>query len=210
MNNLNIKVNAHSSICINENIYIDPFEIDNVTKNAKYVFITHSHWDHLDLKSIKNITNNETIFICPNDCSVILLNAGFKRELIKVVYPNEFFEIGDIKCQTFNSYNTNKDFHPLSNNWLGYNLQINNIAYTICGDSDLTNELKQIRTDVLFVPIGGTYTMNSEEASILTNIINPKLVIPVHYGKIVGGLEPEKEFVSKINKNINYKILLKD
>lgn len=39
---------------------------------------------------------------------------------------------------------------------------------------------------MLFVPIGGTYTMDYKEAADYTNSIKPKYVIPIHYGTIVG------------------------
>ena len=62
-----IKVNFHSSICLNGNVYIDPLEIKKETKNAKVVFITHTHWDHLDEDSINKVKNSNTIFVCPKD-----------------------------------------------------------------------------------------------------------------------------------------------
>lgn len=49
----NIKINCHSSICIDGDIYIDPFNINEEYNNAKVIFITHSHYDHLDVNSIK-------------------------------------------------------------------------------------------------------------------------------------------------------------
>ncbi len=36
-------------------------------------------------------------------------------------------------------------------------------------------------TDVLFVPCGGKYTLNAEEALAVTRAISPKIVIPMHY-----------------------------
>jgi len=42
--------------------------------------------------------------------------------------------------------------------------------------------------------------MNAKEASELTNIINPNLVIPVHYNDIVGNKEDEKIFLKGLKK----------
>ena len=46
-----IEVLCHSNIKISKNkiIYIDPFKIDKEYKDADYIFITHSHYDHFSL-----------------------------------------------------------------------------------------------------------------------------------------------------------------
>ena len=51
---MNINVNCHSSIKIG-NIYVDPFKIKEESSDAKYIFITHSHFDHYSLEDIKKI-----------------------------------------------------------------------------------------------------------------------------------------------------------
>lgn len=40
-------------------------------------------------------------------------------------------------------------------------------------------DLKEI--NVAFLPIGGTFTMDIEEAVQVTKIIKPKMVVPMHY-----------------------------
>lgn len=206
--NLNIKINTHSSICLNENIYIDPYKIEKDYNNAQFIFITHTHYDHLDIDSIKKIMNNNSVFVCTEDCASQLKEFGIDPTKIKVVEPNKNYELNNISFKTFHSYNINKNFHPKSNNWVGYNILIDNINYMICGDSDLTPELTSQKTDVLFVPIGGTYTMTAEEGALLANQIKPKLVIPVHYGSLVGNKESETTFLNYLDKSLNYKLLI--
>jgi len=203
-----IKINCHSSICIDNNIYIDPFKINKRLNNAKLVLITHPHFDHLDIESIKNIINNQTIIICTNDSKEQLISNNISEEFIVVINPNENKTINNINVSTFPSYNINKQFHPKDNNWIGYKITIDGISYLICGDSDLTDELKSQTTDVLFVPIGGTYTMNELEAANLANIIKPNLVIPVHYGEIVGDKSLEDKFIKNLDNSINFKIII--
>jgi len=209
LNKNKIKVNFHSSICLNGNVYIDPLEIKKETKNAKVVFITHTHWDHLDEDSINKVKNSNTIFVCPKDAEEKLEKFWIDKKNIITVEPNMKFKVLDISCETFPAYNLQKDFHPKENGWVGFKLVIEGESFVICGDTDVTEELKQIKTDVLFVPIGGIYTMDAEEAAYLTNIIKPKLVVPMHYGKIVGGKQAENVFLKKLNKNIESLILIK-
>ena len=203
----NLSVNCHSSICINGNIYVDPFKINTKLNNAKIVFITHSHYDHLDMGSIKNVINNQTIIVCTADSAKMLEEENINNQ-IDVVEPNKSYEVQNIKFSTFPAYNVGHH-HFLSLGFVGYTIVLNGVSYTICGDTDATEELKKIKTDVLFVPIGGTYTMNALEAANLTNIIKPKMVVPVHYNCIVGSKEDEKVFVQNVDKQIKVKILVK-
>ena len=77
------------------------------------------------------------------------------------------------------------------------------------GDTDETEEAKCVKTDVCFVPIGGVYTMNKEEASNYINKLKPKKVIPIHYGTIVGDISLGEEFKKLIDKNIEVEIKIK-
>ncbi len=64
----NIKINCHSSICIDGDIYFDPFKIERRQQPAKIIFITHPHFDHLDLESIDNIISPDTVIVCSTPC----------------------------------------------------------------------------------------------------------------------------------------------
>jgi len=35
--------------------------------------------------------------------------------------------------------------------------------------------------DIAFLPIGGTYTMDINDALMATKILHPKMVVPIHY-----------------------------
>jgi L-ascorbate metabolism protein UlaG (beta-lactamase superfamily) len=76
------------------------------------------------------------------------------------------------------------------------------------GDTDSTPEALQVKCDVCFVPIGGTFTMDYLEASEYINKIKPKKVIPIHYGKIIGDLSLGEKFKEKIDKDIEVDILI--
>ncbi len=204
---MDIKVPVHSSIIINKNIYIDPYNLKGDLEKARYIFITHSHYDHFSLADIKKIVDEHTIFIATIDCCEELYK-NFNNE-VWLVEPNKSYIVGRLAFSTFAAYNVNKKFHPRENGWVGYNLLIDGIHYVICGDIDITPELKKQKADILFVPIGGTYTMDVIEAANLTNALKPKLVVPVHYGSVVGTKADETTFVSLLDKSINVLILIK-
>ena len=207
----NISIIHHSSIKFSDNIkiYFDPYEINENNNDADIIFITHNHYDHYSENDIKKIYNANTKFIIPKDLEKELLNLGIKKENIVTVAPNNNYNVLDISFKTIPAYNINKPFHPKENNWVGYLINYNNFTYYIAGDTDITEDNKLIKCDVAFLPIGGKYTMNYKEAAELTNIIKPKIVVPIHYGLIVGTTEDAIEFSKLINKDITCKILIK-
>lgn len=201
-----INVNSHSSIQIND-FFFDPYNITDNLRKAKAIFLTHTHYDHLSIEDINKIVSKETIFVATKDAKTVL-DENYKDNKKIFVGSNEKFELLGATVETFPAYNLTKPFHKKEFGWVGYKLTINGETFAVVGDSDKTNELEQLKCDVLFVPIGGTYTMNGIEAAALTNIVKPKLVVPTHYNSIVGTKKDEKEFLSHLDKSINFKIFL--
>ena len=206
-----IEVISHSAIKIKVLyiIYIDPFRIEKKYKDADYIFITHDHYDHYSEDDIMKITNANTKIIIPIDLYDKVSKIGFIKENITMVEPNKKYKINEIEFETIPAYNVNKSFHLKENNWIGYIITVNDIKYYIAGDTDITEENKKIKCDIAFLPIGGVYTMNYEEAASLANLIKPKIVIPIHYGSIIGSKEDAINFSKLIQSNIECRIILK-
>ena len=51
-----------------------------------------------------------------------------------------------------------------------------------------------MKADVAFLPIGGTYTMDPEEAAGLAKSIGPQIAVPMHYGFVVGSPSDGERF----------------
>ncbi|MBR2712363.1 MAG: MBL fold metallo-hydrolase [Bacilli bacterium] len=203
---MKITINKQSSIRIN-NIFFDPYEIEEQEK-VDYIFITHSHYDHFDIESIKKIIDDNTKIIIPEDKEIYDKLSNICKNIIKVKANTEY-KIDDLIFSTTYSYNVNKPFHKKNDSFLGYKVNIeDNICY-IMGDTDITEENKKEQCDILFIPIGGTYTMDYNEAAMLTNIIKPKLVIPIHYGSIVGDISLGEKFKNIIDNDIECDIKIK-
>ena len=189
MNVDNIKVNTQSSIRIelNKVLYFDPFKIEEDINDADIIFITHSHYDHFDINSINKVKNDNTIIVAPKPMEKDLMSINVKE----IIYMNPYDEINleGINVKGIPSYNNGKPFHPKNNNWLGYLVTYNNITYYIAGDTDKTEDNEKVKCDIALIPIGGHYTMDVKKATELVKIINPKVVIPTHYGSIIGSLE---------------------
>lgn len=197
-----ITVNYHSSIRIEKKnlvIYFDPFKISQIKHDATYVFITHSHYDHFSLEDIKKVMNSDTKFIVPSDVSEKLIDFGISMELITVCYPGNSYEENKICFDAVAAYNKNKPFHKKEYNWLGYNVKIGSFRYYVVGDSDATDEVINVKCDVIFVPVGGVYTMNDYEASSAINKMKPIVAIPIHYDE-VGSKENAISFVNDLKQ----------
>ena len=207
----NIEVLYHSSIRINKEktIYIDPFKIDRNYNDADIVFITHDHYDHYSEEDIDKVINENTTIIISEELLTKLLRKGINKNAIITVEPNKNYMVQGIKFETISAYNTNKTFHPKENGWVGYIIIINGIRYYIAGDTDITEENKQVKCDVAFVPVGGTYTMDFKEAASLINEIKSKIAIPIHYGSIVGTEQDAIDFIRLLHPEIKGIILMK-
>ena len=207
----NIEVLYHSSIRINKEktIYIDPFKIDKNYNDADIVFITHDHYDHYSEEDLDKVIKENTTIVIPEELLTKVLRKGINQNAIVTVEPNKNYMVQGIKFETISAYNTNKTFHPKENGWVGYIIIINGIRYYIAGDTDITEENKQVKCDVAFVPVGGTYTMDFKEAASLINEIKPKIAIPIHYGSIVGTEQDAIDFIRLLHPEIKGIILMK-
>lgn len=204
-----ITLNYHASIRIEKNnkvIYFDPFKINDSKNDADYIFITHSHYDHYSQEDIKKVMNDDTSFIVTSDLESKIKNLGVKEDNILVVYPNESHTVKELSFDVIPAYNTNKTYHKKSYNWVGYNVNIDGVSYYVVGDSDVTDELKKISCDVIFIPVGGTYTMTDTEAASVVNEINPKYAIPIHYGE-VGSKDNAQNFINSLKQSIKGEVL---
>lgn len=101
------------------------------------------------------------------------------------------------------AYNRFKLFHLKAMKWLGYILTIGQTRVYISGDTDITAESKAVSCDIALLPVGGTgYTMNAEKAAELAAAIAPHTVIPVHYGKLLGGANAAERFRAALDSRI--------
>ena len=184
-----IEVFTHSSIRIKGNsttIYIDPFKIREEFRDADYIFITHQHYDHFSIEDILKVATKDTILVVPESMVHDAKEIERRVKEIVTVRPGDSKEIAGLSVEAIPAYNNIKPFHPKRAEWVGYILTVDGKRIYIAGDTGLTKESKLVKCDIALVPIGGTYTMDARRAADLINIIKPEVVIPIHYGSVVG------------------------
>ena len=92
---------------------------------------------------------------------------------------------------------------------MGYILTIDRKRIYIAGDTDITEENRQVKCDIALVPVGGTYTMDAKRAAKLVNEIRPEVAIPTHYGSIVGSKRDGEVFSQNVDAQIRVEIRMR-
>lgn len=195
-----------------ETLVIDPFKLDHDAQ-ADYVLISHEHFDHCNSEDLKRVLKPTTMVVAIAACNEELAKAGAKN--VKNVKPGDFVKVGGYEVKAIPAYNTNKfrepgkPFHPKSDGKVGYVIKTKSgttIYHT--GDTDLIPEMDELKPDIALLPVSGTYVMTVEEALQATDRIKPKLVIPMHWGSIVGSRDDAEKF--KKNAKVQVEILTKE
>jgi len=191
----NIKWLGHASFKLTGEkiIYIDPWKIKGGEK-ADIVLITHEHYDHCSPEDIARIVKEDTVIVTVADCQSKVLKSNKE---IKLVEPGTKVNVKGIQIEAVPAYNTNKQYHLKENQWVGFIVTINGKRIYHAGDTDFIPEMSQLKNiDVALLPIGGTYTMNAQEAAQAANTIKPKVAVPMHVGDIVGSRADIEKFKS--------------
>lgn len=165
-------------------IYIDPWKLPDDAPKANVIFITHSHYDHFSADDIAKIRTANTVIVCPEDV------ADQVKGNVRRVTPGQTLDVEGLKVTTVASYNLAKQFHPKSSQWVGYIIKLSSgTSVYHAGDTDFTPEMRTLKADIALLPCGGTYTMDAKEAAQAANTFKPTLLIPMHFGDIVGSVK---------------------
>jgi L-ascorbate metabolism protein UlaG (beta-lactamase superfamily) len=193
----------------NKIYFIDPFQLSKRAKEkADIIFITHAHSDHFSPSDIEEIIKDDTVVVATAD---VLEKIGIEDERKISVVPNKDYDIKGFHFSTIPAYNNHPEklnFHPKSNNWVGYIFELNGKKIYHAGDTDFTQEMKSLKDlilDIAMLPVGGTYTMDVTEAAQAANAICAKITIPMHYRNLLGekAKDAEQKFKSLVtNSNV--------
>jgi L-ascorbate metabolism protein UlaG (beta-lactamase superfamily) len=128
------------------------------------ILVSHDHYDHNSVKSVE-------------------------KEGSKVVLDGRKRTIDDIEIKGVDSFHDEAGGAKRGENIM-YQFTIDGIKFCHLGDlgHDIDDETveKIGEVDVLFIPIGGTFTVDDKQAWDIIKKINPRIVVPMHYK--IGGL----------------------
>lgn len=144
-------------------IVCDPYDSEKVgfkfpKLEANIVTLSHDHFDH-----------NQSQLVGGNP---------------KVVSGPGEYEIAGVSIFGTHSYHDNREGQERGPNTI-YTMAIDGVS--VCHLGDLGHKLSDEQldsignVDLLFVPVGGVYTIGPGEANEVVSQIEPKVVIPMHY-----------------------------
>jgi L-ascorbate metabolism protein UlaG (beta-lactamase superfamily) len=193
----NIHWLAHASFRIDADdltVYIDPWKLGDGAPPADLILITHDHQDHCSPEDVAKIQTDETVIV------TIAAAAAKLSGAIEVVSPGNKLTAKGVPIEVVPAYNLTKfrspgnPFHPKEARHVGFLITLDGIRIYHTGDADVIPEMETIETDVALLPVSGTYVMTFEEALEAAELIKPKVVIPMHVGRGIGGLEMADQF----------------
>lgn len=204
---------GHSVVLIEEGKFkgiIDPYITGNpncpVTlndlTNITHIFVTHGHGDHL----------GDTVELAKKSNALVIANAEI------VSYLNKFnikthsmhiggrtkFDFGIVKMANalHGSGISHGDTMIYGGNPCGFIIEINGKKIYHAGDTGLTIDMKLLedeKIDLAFIPIGGNYTMDIDDAVKAVSFIKAKKVVPIHYNTFGLIKADPMEFKQKVN-----------
>ncbi|BBE31949.1 UPF0173 metal-dependent hydrolase [Tepiditoga spiralis] len=186
---------GHSVLLIEGSInaIIDPFitgnpqctvSLDSI-KKLDYIFVTHGHGDHFG-DTIELAKKTGATVVCNYEIGLYLQMNGVENIHSMHIGGSKSFEFGSVKL--INALHGSSIFDGkniiYAGNPCGFLLEIDNKKIYHAGDTGLTLDMKLLEKysiDVAFLPIGGNYVMDIEDAATAAFFIKPKLVVPIHY-----------------------------
>ncbi len=168
----------------NLTVVTDPYDHPKIGKKmpkveAAVVTVSHQHKDHN-------------------------YKEGVKGDFLLLDSPGEY-EVKESFFQGIDSYHDDSKGEERGHNTI-FTMEIDGISICHLGDlgTDLDNEqLEKVDgIDILMIPVGGTYTIDSKIAVKVINNIGPKIVIPMHY-KDAGTdlpIDPVDKFIKEIGE----------
>ncbi|MGQ9525768.1 MAG: DUF362 domain-containing protein [Armatimonadota bacterium] len=162
------------------------------------VLCTHDHVDHTDLPGLQELAaTSSAVFAGPPSSCAKMKEAGIDAGRIVDI------KRGDAK--TLAGVDVRAVFAKHTQDSVGYVLTIGKTRIYITGDSEYDAQLAQVkslRPDILLVCINGKWgNMSAQDAARLTAQINPKVVIPMHFGMFADNTVDPQTFVEAAKKS---------
>ena len=148
---------------------------------ADYVLLSHEHTDHFDQRSIQDIAHHNPTIVAPKSCHVGLNRAGIgQNNIIDAEYGSKF---------KFENCTVEVIYAEHSPGACGFLIETKYGNFFYPGDTNSSSmfahphreKIFNLQVDYFLIPINNT-GMGVGYAALLTQIFQPKVVIPCHYG----------------------------
>lgn len=190
-------------------IVVDPFITKNPSSRlrladvskADIVAVTHSHFDHFG-DSAEIAKRDGACFVAIYETVEIAEREGVERA--EAVNVGGSCLVRGVKIDCVPALHTG--------NPCGFIFSGREGRLYHAGDTGLFGDMKLIgeicRPDVAMLPIGGRFTMGPEEAAVATELIRPKLVIPMHYNTFEAIRQDPYRFAALVKERVGTKVVI--
>ena len=207
---------GHSALLIEEGNFkglVDPFitgnslsktSVDDLV-NITPIFVTHGHGDQIG-DTINIAKRNKALIITNHEISAYLSKFKLRTHAMHIGGRTKF-DFGTVKMtNALHGSGISENGNMIyGGNPGGFIIEVNGKKIYHAGDTGLTYDMKLLedeKIDVAFLPIGGNYTMDIEDALKAVDFIKPKTVVPMHYNTFgIINADPEI-FKSKASSNV--------
>jgi L-ascorbate metabolism protein UlaG (beta-lactamase superfamily) len=187
---LQIRWHGHSCFEITNDLTLvtDPHDGKSIGIHAPNVtgdiiLVSHDHYDHNSVKSVE-------------------------KQDSKVITDDRKRSISDIEIKGVESFHDEEEGAKRGKNII-FQFTIDEIKFCHLGDlgHNLDDEAVQKigDVDILFIPIGGTFTVDDKQAWKVIKKIKPKIIVPMHYK--IGGLSLPIAGIDPFLEQSKYKVI---
>ncbi|HWQ61293.1 MAG TPA: metal-dependent hydrolase [Negativicutes bacterium] len=194
------------------NILIDPYLTGNPAAaasqdelKADYILVTHAHGDHLgDTVAIAKRTGAKVVttaeiagMLKAQGCDVIPLHIGGKKK----------FDFGYVRVTPA--------FHGsgvAGGHAAGFIVNLAGTTVYHAGDTSLFGDMALLgrleKIDYALLPIGDNYTMGPDDAVEAIGMLNPQVVVPMHYNTHALIQQSPEAFKKTVESRYKTKVLI--
>ena len=153
------------------------------------VFISHGHWDHLDLASLRALPG-QPAFIVPAGLGRVVSKAA--RGPVHELRAGDRLQIGGLKLEAVHAeHSRRRSLFTTAEAALGILITGSTSVY-FAGDTDLFEDMANLagRVDVALLPVGGWGPrlgrghLDPRRAAEATVRIRPSIAMPIHWGTL--------------------------
>ncbi len=187
-----VEIDRFSESCVriagSRLIFIDPSDLQGLHDGAcDFALISHDHTGHFSAPDLKHVTGPQTVTVA-NPALEAELEAWTGIDL-NILREGDSLTFGPVLIRAIAAYSVNpvtqEDLppHPREAGGLGFIVEMDGVHIYHAGDTGLIAEMNDLGTvDVALLPVAGGTVMTAEEAAEAVRMIDPRIVIPIHYG----------------------------
>ncbi|MBD3160130.1 MAG: metal-dependent hydrolase [Candidatus Lokiarchaeota archaeon] len=166
-------------------IYLDPWlggpaspmDVNDVD-DADIVLVTHDHQDHGYAEARKICEETGAYFVAINELAIDAKKKGLEK--VHTLNIGGSIDIDGVRVTLVQAFHSCGKGAPT-----GFVVKMPSFSFYHAGDTGVFSSMKLFRElyspDLAMLPIGSYYTMDEKQAALATELVRPKIAVPMHY-----------------------------